>query len=178
VKGVQLWRSYGAGTARAPRPAVTATAIFVMEPGSQWPAQIDDLASVVGLGSAGDDLLERTREKLGVLLHRREGVRVAVLACNDATGDEAVDYRAALARALLGAVAKTIRGRLILSASDPAPPTVRRALLTLVEELTLELRGTTASVSLWFTEPSHGRVSVPAATWLTPALSRRDRRPS
>ncbi len=152
--------------------------MVVLEPGSEWPAHIDGLTSVVGLGPVGDDLLQRTREELAALHRRNQGVRVAVLACNAATSGEAVGHRAALARALLGAVAQTIHGRLVLSAKDRAPPPLRRALLALAGELTDELVGTTASVSLWFTEPSQGRLARPAETRTPPGSVLRLRRPS
>jgi hypothetical protein len=84
--------------------------MVVLEPGSEWPAQFDDLTSVVGLGPMGDDLLERTREKINFMHRRNQGVRVAVLACNAAIGGEAIGSRATLARALLGAVARTVHG--------------------------------------------------------------------
>jgi hypothetical protein len=144
--------------------------MVVMEPGSDWPAQIADLTDVVGL--AGEDLLERTKEKLDALQRGNQRVRVAVLACNSATGGEIVGRRTQLARALVGAVARTIHGRLILSASEQASHELREELFTLAGDLTDQLRGTTASVSLWFTEPSHRPAARPAQAFRPPRVER------
>jgi len=144
---------------------VTATAIVVMELGSEWPAHIDELTNVVGLSPCGEDLLQRTQEKLSVMGRKGQGVRVAVLACNAATDADAVVRRATLAGVLLGAVSHAARGRLILSAKDGASNVLRRELLSLAGQLTGALRGTTASVHLWFTEPSHGHVTPLAEAW-------------
>jgi glutamate racemase len=114
------------------------------------------LTDVVAFGSGGEDLLQRTQEKIGALLRRKQDVRVAVLACNTASGGAAVGRRAQLARTLLGAVTSTGRGRMILSASGHASHRLRVELLALAGALTEELRGTTATVTLWFTEASHG----------------------
>ncbi len=134
-----------------------APTIVAIEPGSEWPCQIGDATEIVGLGPTGDDLLRRTEERLDVLHRGKRLVRVAVLACNAATGGEAMTRRKELARRLLAAVARSIHGRLILSASDLASEELRRELFTLSGELTGELRGSRATVSLWFAEPSHGR---------------------
>ena len=131
--------------------------MVVMELGGEWPAHIDDLTNVVGLSPSGEDILQRTQEKLCALGRKGQGIRVAVLACNVAADADAVVRRAKLARALLGAVSQTVRGRLILSAREGASIAFRTELLSLAGQLTDALRGTTASVHLWFTEPSHGR---------------------
>jgi len=128
---------------------MTRTAMIVMESGSDWPGQVGDSTNVVAFSHGDEDLLRRTQERLGALERRREGVRVAVLACNGATGEEAAGRRP-LAKTLLGAV--TIRGRLILSANGRASYQLRQELLTLAEEL----RGRTAVVSLLFTEAPPG----------------------
>ena len=105
-------------------------------------------------------LVRRTEEKLGVLRRSKQAVRVAVLACNALTGDLA-GRRAELARTLLGAIASATCGRLILTASGHASPVLQSELLALSETLALELRGTTATVSLRFIEASraarHGK---------------------
>src|SRR5580658_3789323 len=96
---------------------MTTTAMIVMEPGSDWPGQVGDETNLVAFGQGCDDLLRRTQDKLGVLQRSRQVIRVAVLACNAATGGAAALGRAQLARALLGAVSSTNSGRLVLSAS-------------------------------------------------------------
>jgi hypothetical protein len=144
--------------------------IVVMEPGSEWPAHIADLTDVVGL--AGEDLLKHTQEKVAALERRKQRVRVAVLACNSATGGETLGRRTQLARALVNAVTRSVHGRLILSASERASHALREELFTLAGALTNELRGSTASVSLWFTEPSHGPATRLAETWRPPHTAR------
>jgi hypothetical protein len=145
------------------------TTIVAMERGSEWPVQIGDLTDVVGLGPVDEDLLQRTQGKLDSLQRGKKAVRVAVLACNTATDGEAIGRRTTLAHTLLGAVTHSIRGRLILSASDGASDQLRRELFTLAGELTGELKGST-TVSLWFTEPSHGRAKPLAETRTRRAL--------
>src|ERR1700722_2834201 len=103
-------------------------AMIVMEPESDWPGHVGDSTNFVVSGRGIQDLLGRTRERLGVLRRRKQAVRVAVLACNAATGDEAAGRRAQLARTLLRPVASTTCGRLILMASA-------RASLQLLQEL-------------------------------------------
>ena len=152
---------------------MTPAVLVVMELGSEWPAHIDDLTSVVGLGPDGADVLQRTQAKLSALGRAGQGVRVAVLACNAATDAAAVVHRATLARALLCAVSHGVHGRLILSARDEASPVLRRALLSLAGQLADVLHGTTASVQLWFTEPSRGHVSRLPETWRPSGRSRR-----
>jgi ABC-type transporter Mla subunit MlaD len=123
------------------------TTMIVMEPGSDWPGPVGDYTDLVAFGHGCEDLVRRTQEKLGVLQRTKQAVRVAVLACNDLTGDVA-GHRATLARTLLRAVASATCGRLILSASRKASPRLLRELLALSEALAEELRGTTATVSL------------------------------
>jgi len=133
---------------------MTTTAMIVMEPGSEWPGQVGDATNLVAFGQGCDDLLRRTQDKLGVLQRSKQVVRVAVLACNVATGHAAAVGRAQLARALLGAVANTNSGRLVLSASGHTSQQLLHELLALAGALAEELRGTSATVSLRFTEAS------------------------
>ena len=155
---------------------MTTTALVVREPGSDWPGQIGDSTSVVAFSRGGDDLVRRTEEKLDALRRRKQSVRVAVLACNSAAGGAAVGRRAKLAGMLLGAVSSTTCGRLILSASGGASHEVRQELLALAGALTEELRATSATVSLWFTEalPGHAvrivETRTPTAPELHPAM--------
>jgi hypothetical protein len=137
-----------------PASSVSGTAMIVLERGGEWPAHIDGLTDVVGLSSEADDLLERTRKKLEALRSSNRAVRVAVLACNSATCDGS-PRRESIARTLLGAVTNAPRGRLILTANEAASTPLRAELLTLAEELRNAARGSSASVSVWFTEPAH-----------------------
>jgi hypothetical protein len=109
----------------------------------------------VAFDRGGDDLLRRAEAKLGILHRNKQSVRVAVLACNAATGGPAADQRAQIARTLLGAVTRTTCGRLILGASGRASRPFRPDLVALAEALTDELEGTTATVSMQFTETPH-----------------------
>jgi hypothetical protein len=131
---------------------MTTTAMIVMEPGSEWPGQIGDTTNLVAFGHGFDDLLRKTRDKLGALQRSKQVIRVAVLACNAATGHAAAVGRAQLARALLGAVASTNSGRFVLSASRRTSQPLLQELLALAGALAEELRGTSATVSLRFAE--------------------------
>ncbi|MGO8994077.1 MAG: hypothetical protein ACLQVI_12175 [Polyangiaceae bacterium] len=140
------------------------TAIIVMEPGGEWPGRIDNCTNVVALCECADDLLRRTREKLEVLHRARQALRVAVLVCNAAASGPDVGRRAQLAHILLGAVKSRPCGRLILCTSAEASRPLRRELLVLAAALTEELRETTATVSLWFSEaPKERAVRIVAA---------------
>jgi hypothetical protein len=134
---------------------MTALALVVMEAGGAWPGQIGDSTDLVAFSSGGEDLLQRTEQKLSALHRKKQNVRVAILACNS-TGGATTQRRAQLARLLLGAVTSTACGRLILSASGRASTQLRRDLLALAGQLTDGLRGTTATISVQFTEPTHG----------------------
>jgi ABC-type transporter Mla subunit MlaD len=137
---------------------MTTTAMIVMEPGSDWPGQVGDATNLVAFGHGCDDLLRRTQVELSALQRSRQVIRVAVLACNAATGSVASVRRAQLARALLGAVATTNSGRLVLTASGQASPSLLQELLALAETLADELRGTSVTVSLRFADAPHARV--------------------
>jgi hypothetical protein len=129
---------------------MTATALIVMEPGSDWPGQIGDSTILVGFCEAGDELVRKTQAKLDAFRDGKQSVRVAVLACNSTAGSVATGRRAQLARMLLGAVTETTHGRLILSSSKGASDELRRELLAVAGALTEDLQGTTATISLRF----------------------------
>jgi len=149
------------------------TAIVVMEPGSDWPGQIGDSMNVVASCDGGEDLFRRAQEKLAALHGSQKGVRVAVLACNSAADGAAADRRVRLARALLGAVTRSVRGRLILGVSGRASDQLRRELLALAGALGEEARGTTASVTLQFAEVSHGKAVRSVEATRVAAIPRR-----
>jgi hypothetical protein len=136
---------------------MTTSVLVVMESGSDWPGQIGDSTIVVGFGSGDDEeLCQRTHEKLEALSRGKQLVRVALLACNASAGGSAADLRARLARMLLRAVTGATCGRLILSVSGQACLRLREELFALAGALSQELRGTTATVSLRFTDGSQG----------------------
>jgi hypothetical protein len=146
--------------------------MVVMEPGSDWPGQIGDSTNLVAFSQEGEDLSRRTQEKIDALRRRRQGVRIAVLACSSATGGTSARQRAQLARVLLGAVKSTTCGRLTLTASGLASHQLRQELVALAGELTDELRGTTATISLRFADAArvgsarlaHGRAVAMTGT--------------
>jgi hypothetical protein len=131
---------------------MTTTGMIVMERGSDWPGPIGDVTNLVAFSQGCDELLRKTQEKLEALQRSKQQVRVAILACNSATDDAAARRRAELARILLVAVASATCGRLILCTGGPASRRQVEALLALAEALAEEFRGTTATVSLRFTE--------------------------
>src|SRR5580700_9481361 len=119
--------------------------LIVMEPGSAWPGHVGDSENVVAVGEHDEALLKRIRERLDSLRRRGEHVRVAVLACNEATDVTAVARRAELAHELLAAVAAVGFGRLVLSAAERASLDLRRELLSLAGALSYVGRGTAAT---------------------------------
>jgi hypothetical protein len=131
--------------------------LVVMEPGSEWPGHVGDHPNLVAFSQSGEMLLQRTKETLDALRRDEQDVRVAVLACNGETADgEADGYRTQVARTLLSAVSSKTLGRLVLSASGRASVRLREELLALTGTLSAQLQGTTATVSLRFTDESRG----------------------
>jgi hypothetical protein len=126
--------------------------LVVMEPGSEWPGHVGGYANLVAFSQGGEKLLQRTHEKLDALRRRQQDVRVAVLACNGEMEGDAEGYRAQVAHTLLAAVTSTTFGRLVLSASGRASLRLREELLSLTGTLSEQIQGTTATVSLRFTE--------------------------
>lgn len=123
--------------------------LIVMEPGSHWPGHVRGSNNVVAVGHEEGGLVERTRDTLASLRQRGQQVRVAVLACNDATDVASLVRRTQLVRELLTAVAATRFGRVVLSSAQRASTEARRELLSLAGALTHTLRG--ASVQVTFT---------------------------
>lgn len=131
--------------------------LIVMEPGSLWPGHVGGTENVVAAGSDQDGLRSRTEHMLDVLRARQQHVRVAVLACNDATDFASAGRRAEVAGILLRAVASSSFGRLVVCASGRASLRLRQQLLSLTGELVHELSGTTATVGLRFGEVDDDR---------------------
>jgi hypothetical protein len=126
--------------------------LIVMEPGSAWPGHVGDSENVVALGEHDEALLERIRLRLDSLRRHGEHVRVAVLACNEATDVVSVARRSELAQELLTAVAAGGFGRLVLSAAERASAELRRELLSLAGTLSYTGRGRAPTVSVRFCE--------------------------
>ncbi len=125
--------------------------LIVMEPGSAWPGHIGDSENVVTVSEPEEGILLRIHQRLALLRRRGEHVRVAVLACNEATDVASVARRTALAHELLGAVAAVTFGRLVLTAAERASMQLRCELLSLAGALSHACRGgTTATVLVRF----------------------------
>jgi hypothetical protein len=132
--------------------------LIVMEPGSSWPGHVGNTENVVAAGIDEEGLVSRTEHMVETLLGRHQAVRVAVLACNDATDVASAGRRAEIARLLLRAIASGAFGRLVLCAGQGASIRLRHQLLSLTGALIRELEGTTATVALRFgggSEDSH-----------------------
>jgi hypothetical protein len=124
-----------------------------MERGSDWPGHVAALDDVVAFSQDDAGLVQRTQEKLASLRSTQRTVRLAVLACNDASGAPTSGRRTRVARALLAAVSETSFGRLVLTASAYAPASLRAELLTRAGELPRALGQSSATISLQFTAP-------------------------
>jgi hypothetical protein len=133
--------------------------LVVMEPGSEWPGHLGDHSNVVAFTQKREKLLQRTQEELDTLRRSQQSVRVAVLACNGATDGGDDGYRAQIARTLLAAVKDTSFGRLVLSGGES--PRLRQELFALAGTLSEQLRGTTATMSLRFSEASRRKKHHP-----------------
>jgi hypothetical protein len=120
--------------------------LIVMEPGSAWPGHVGDTENVVAVGPGTEGLLDRTRHVVDSVRVRNERVRVAVLACNDATDGASSGRRAEVAHELLGAVAAAPRGRLVLCATERATTQLRHELMSLAGSLSQSVQGTTVSL--------------------------------
>jgi hypothetical protein len=134
--------------------------LIVMESGSAWPGHVGDSENVVAVGEHEEGLLQRIQKLLDSLRRRGEQVRVAVLACNEATDLAAVAHRLELAHELLDAVTGTSFGRLVLSAAERASMQLRCELISLAGALSYSRRGTSATVSVRFNEAIEGREDV------------------
>jgi hypothetical protein len=140
------------------RDAMTGVALVVMEPGSEWPGHVGVSETLVAL-KPGHDTIRCTRERLAALRRQREEINVAVLACNGAMDSETARRRIAVGREMLASI--TRHGRLVLTASaEGASSELRQHLLSLAETLTDGLRGTSATVTLRFTDRAPRAVPV------------------
>ncbi len=138
--------------------------IVVIERGGKWPGQVGDSEPPEVVGGAEQVLAESVRTRINALQRAGQRIRIAVLACSEALNPAAREARAELAHQLLSTVATQPFGRLVLSAPDDAPPSLRIELMTLVATLSERLTGTTATVTLRFGDPQGARepLSTPA----------------
>jgi hypothetical protein len=136
--------------------------LIVMEPGSAWPGHVGDSENVVTVSEHEDGMLQRIRQRIALLRRRGEHVRVAVLACNEATDVASVARRTAVAHELLSAVAAVGFGRLVLTAAERASMQLRCELLSLAGTLSHTRRGgTAATVSVRFSEATEATRDSP-----------------
>jgi len=135
--------------------------VIVTESGSQWPGPVEDSENVVIVGYDTDDVIQRTRHRVDALQRQGRCVRVAVLACSEATDFAAVARRAVVAHELLKAVRVVHSGHLVLACSDDVSMDLRCELVSLAGALSDSLRGTSATVSVRFGGGADGREDGP-----------------
>jgi hypothetical protein len=136
-------------------------ALIVVEQGSEWPGNVGDCENVVAVGYDKEGPLQRTRQGLDSLRRRGHYLRVAVLACNEATDLASAACRAEVAHELLTAVSAVGFGRLLLSATKHASMQLRSELRSLAGALRQRLRGSSATVSVRFGGAADGRQCLP-----------------
>jgi len=134
--------------------------LIVVEQGSEWPGHVGNCENVMAVGSHKEGLLQSTRQGLDSLRRRGHYLRVAVLACNEATDLASASHRAEVARELLTAVSAAGFGRLLLSATDRASMDQRRELLSLAGALSQTLPASSVTVAVRF-GASDRRQSLP-----------------
>jgi hypothetical protein len=125
-------------------------ALVVVEPGSDWPPFVRGGAhDVIALSQANVDLdsgaLRRACQRAA---HSRAGVRLAVLACGSGVDDASIHRRAFTASRLLAAVAPTLGGQLVLSASRGSCAALRLGLIGLASTLSTAATTSLAGVSV------------------------------
>jgi len=135
--------------------------MVVMESGSEWPAWIDQCRPSSGPCSAStrviaqDDgeapaqLADRVIDRIEASLSEGTNIEYAVIACSERVDDGAVAARRAIASALLSAMARRRRGRLLFSANRRSSGRARHALSAIATDLAQawEDTGVTTSVS-------------------------------
>ena len=85
-----------------------------------------------------------------MLQGRGQQVRVAVLACSEATDVASADRRAEVGRELLAAVSTHPFGRIVLASPEHPSVRLRRELLSLVGALSDRVKGSAVTVSVRF----------------------------
>lgn len=135
--------------------------LIVVEQGSEWPGHVEDCENVLVVGCDEEGLLQRTRQGLDSLRRRGHYLRVAVLACNEATDTASAAHRAEVANELLTALSAVGFGRHLLTARDRASMQLRRELLSLSDALHKRLKGSSATVSVKFGAVGDGRQGFP-----------------
>ena len=134
-------------TDMSPTESVT---LVVLEQGSEWP-EFAEHGSVLALVDDGEP--QHLTHRIGAL-QRRQNVRVAVLACNETTGNDASSHRWLTARTLLETVAREGAGHLVVTAPTTSSAHFKQELLSIADSLRGVLAKTSASVSLRLVTPA------------------------
>lgn len=135
--------------------------LIVMEERSMWPGHVGNCENVVVLGDDTGGLLQAARRGLDSLRRQGHCLRVAALACNEATDVVSVARRAGVAHELWTAVSVVGFGRLLLSAPERASMQLRCELLSLADALSQGLAGVSATLSVRFGGGIDGSMDVP-----------------
>lgn len=129
--------------------ATPETVMVVMESGSEWPAWINlcpaTSTRVVAQeeGELPGHLAERVASGAGA-------PDLAIIACNERVDPAALAARRSAAGAILTAMARRGRGRLLLSANRRSSGRARHALSAIATELTQAWEGTGVEISVRF----------------------------
>lgn len=136
--------------------------MVVMESGSEWPAWIDQCRPCSGPCSASTrviaqedgetphDLAERVVDRAESSQRDGAPIDLAVIACSERVDDAALGARRVAASAILSAMARRRRGRLLLSANRRSSGRARHALSAIAAELSQAWEGTGVLVSVRF----------------------------
>lgn len=142
--------------------AKSETTLVVMETGSEWPAWIDGCRPGGGPDSHAtrvitQDERESPRELAERVIDAADGVRqlgraidTTVIACSERTDAAALSARRAAASALLSAMARSGRGRLLFSVNRRASGRARHAICALASDLADAWDGSGLLVSVRF----------------------------
>jgi hypothetical protein len=140
-----------AGPAVRSQWIVDSSSILVMERGSRWFTEVSGpcIALQAEPHETYGDLVRRTYDCIRTIEREDRAVGLAVLSCGGDAGEEIVEHRARLARALLSVVLRADAGRLVLYGSRR----MEQELFGLADALSADLPGMTASLSVVLAPP-------------------------
>lgn len=139
-----------------PNTKIAPSALIVMEPGSDWHGPMAGLTNVVLRGDTDEELFARTEHKILVLQRTRQRVPLAALACNAQKSEVSILRRLHLARVLLGVVASSAQGRVLLCMGRQASGALRPELMLVAGSLMVELRDNRHAVWLSVVHTPYG----------------------
>ncbi len=143
-----------------------AVVFVVVESGAGWPSD----PAVRGLGcdvvkqeanESYSDLARRAQERIASIEESGGVVRVAVLSCSGDRRPEAFAGRSSLGRGLLGAV-REAGGELRIVAPGSAPVAAWPSFISLADELMGALNGSSATLSLRFSDEAPSAREYPS----------------